>query len=156
MRPQIVDDKLLGYIGCITDITAPKQAELMLNQTREQLETGIAERTAELSQRNEELSRQMGERDRIARELLDSESTLRAFFQSAPMMMGIVELMKDDFFFVSVNGAASSTLMAAGAHPAAGRTVKEIGWTPEDIEPWLEKFRRARSAGSRCGCACAG
>jgi PAS domain S-box-containing protein len=141
--PQFHDDKIVGFIGCITDITARKRAELLLNQTREQLETGIKERTAELIERNEELSRQMGERDRIARELLDSESTLRAFFQSAPMMMGIVELMKDDFFFVSVNGAAASTLMAAGAHPAAGRTVRELGWTPEDIEPWLEKFRES-------------
>jgi len=81
--PQAVDGQLVGYIGCITDITASKQAELLLNQTREQLESGIAEATSELSRRNEELSRQMGERDRIARELLDSESTLRAFFQSA-------------------------------------------------------------------------
>jgi PAS domain S-box-containing protein len=132
-----------GYIGCITDITARKEAEVMLQQTQEQLETGIKERTAELSRRNEELSQQMGERERIARELLDSESTLRAFFQSAPMMMGIVELMKDDIFFVSVNGAAASTLMAAGQPPAAGRTVREMGWTPEDIGPWLEKFRES-------------
>jgi len=141
--PQIQEDKLVGYTGCITDITARKEAELLLNQTREQLETGIEEATAELSQRNEELSRQMSERDRIARELLDSESTLRAFFQSAPMMMGIVELLRDDFFFVSVNGASASTLMAAGAHPAAGKTVKELGWMQEDIEPWLEKFRES-------------
>jgi len=140
---QIHDDKLVGYIGCITDITARKQAELLLQQTQQQLETGIRERTAELSQRNEELSRQMGERDRIARELLESESTLRAFFQSAPMMMGIVELMKDDIFFVSVNAAASTTLMAAGTLPGAGRTVKELGWTPEEIDPWVEKFRES-------------
>jgi PAS domain S-box-containing protein len=140
---QIHDDKLAGYIGCITDITARKQAELLLQQTQQQLETGIRERTAELSQRNEELSRQMGERERIARELLESESTLRAFFQSAPMMMGIVELMKDDIFFVSVNAAASTTLMAAGSLPAPGRTVRELGWTPEEIDPWLEKFRES-------------
>jgi PAS domain S-box-containing protein len=96
-----------------------------------------------LSQRNAELSRQMAERDRIERELLESESTLRAFFQSAPMMMGIVELMRDDIFFVSVNAAASSTLMAAGSLPAPGRTVREMGWTPEETEPWLEKFRES-------------
>jgi PAS domain S-box-containing protein len=141
--PQFHGGKISGYIGCIIDITARKQAELLLNETREQLETGIRERTAELSQRNDELSRQIAERERIARELLDSESTLRAFFQSAPMMMGIVELMRDDFFFVSVNGAAGSTLMAAGAYPSAGRTARELGWTQEDIEPWLEKFRES-------------
>jgi PAS domain S-box-containing protein len=141
--PQIQEDKLVGYIGCITDITARKQAELALHQTQQHLETGIRERTAELSQRNEELSRQIGERERMARELLDSESTLRAFFQSAPMMMGIVELMKDDIFFVSVNAAATSTLMAAGSLPAAGRTVREMGWTPEEIDPWVEKFRES-------------
>jgi PAS domain S-box-containing protein len=141
--PRIQDDRVTGYIGCLTDITARKQAELLLQQTQQQLETGIRERTAELSQRNEELSREMAERDRIARELLDSESTLRAFFQSAPMMMGIVELMRDDIFFVSVNGAAASTLMAAGSLPAAGRTVRELGWTAEEINPWLEKFRES-------------
>jgi PAS domain S-box-containing protein len=141
--PQTQDDRVAGYIGCITDMTARKQAELLLQQTQEQLETGICEATAELSRRNEELNQQMAERDRIARELLDSESTLRAFFQSAPMMMGIVELMRDDIFFVSVNAAASSTLMAAGSLPAAGRTVREMGWTAEEIEPWLEKFRES-------------
>jgi len=141
--PQRQEGKVTGFIGCITDITARKQAEMLLHQTRQQLETGIAERTTELSQRNEELSRQMSERERIAAELLESESTLRAFFQSAPMMMGIVELMRDDIFFVSVNGAAASTLMAAGSLPAAGRTTREMGWTPEEIEPWVEKFRES-------------
>ena len=133
--PQIQDGQLTGYIGCITDITARKQAEILLKQTQQQLESGIRERTAELSQRNEELSRQMAERDRIARELLESESTLRAFFQSAPMMMGIVELMRDDIFFVSVNASAASTLMAAGSLPAAGRTVREMGWTSGGNRP---------------------
>ena len=141
--PRIEEGHATGYIGCFTDITARKQAELLLQQTRQQLETGIRERTFELSERNEELSRQMAERERIARELLDSESTLRAFFQSAPMMMGIVELMREDIFFVSVNGAAASTLMAAGTLPAAGRTVRELGWTAEEIEPWIEKFRES-------------
>jgi len=141
--PQIQDDKLTGYIGCITDITARKQAEILLQQTQQQLETGIRERTTELSRRNEELSRQMTERDRIARELLDSESTLRAFFQSAPMMMGIVELMRDDIFFVSVNASAATAFMGAGSLPSAGRTVREMGWTSEETEPWLEKFRES-------------
>ena len=141
--PQIQNDELTGYIGCITDITTHKQAQVLLQHTQHQLEVGIQERTAELSRRNEELNRQMSERDRIARELLESESTLRAFFQSAPMMMGIVELMRDDIFFVSVNASAASTLMGAGSLPAAGRTVREIGWNDEEIQPWLEKFREA-------------
>jgi PAS domain S-box-containing protein len=141
--PQIHDDRLVGYIGCITDITARKQAEIMLQQTQQQLENGIRERTAELSRRNEELNHQMAERDRIARELLESESTLRAFFQSAPMMMGIVELLRDDIFFISVNSSSASALMGGGTLPAAGRTVREMGWTGEEIEPWLEKFRES-------------
>jgi PAS domain S-box-containing protein len=141
--PQFHDKQLTGYIGCMTDITERKEAVLLLQQTQAQLETGIRDRTAELSQRNEELSRQMGERDRIARELLESESTLRAFFQSAPMMMGIVELLRDDIFFVSVNSSAAATLMGAGTLPAAGRTTREMGWTNEEIEPWLEKFRES-------------
>jgi len=141
--PQFHERQLTGYIGCITDITARKEAVILLQQTQQQLESGIRERTAELSQRNEELSREMGERDRIARELLESESTLRAFFQSAPMMMGIVELMRDDIFFVSVNASAASTLMGAGTLPAAGKTTREMGWNTEEIEPWLEKFRES-------------
>jgi PAS domain S-box-containing protein len=139
---EVQDGALTGYIGCITDITARKQAELLFHQTQQQLETGIRERTAELSHRNEELNRQVAERDRIARELLESESTLRAFFQSAPMMMGIVELMRDDLFFVSVNDSAASALIGgAGSAPVAGRTAREMGWTDQEIEPWLAKFR---------------
>jgi len=141
--PQIQGDTLTGYIGCITDITGRKEAEIKLRETQEELETGIRDRTAELSRRNEELGKEVAERDRIARVLLESESTLRAFFQSAPMMMGIVELMRDDIFFVSVNASAASAFMGGGTLPAAGRTVREMGWTEEEIEPWLEKFRES-------------
>jgi PAS domain S-box-containing protein len=144
--PQYQETRLTGYIGCITDITGRKEAELLLQKTHQQLETNIRERTAELSRRNEELNRQMTDRDRIARELLESESTLRAFFQSAPMMMGIVELLRDDVFFVSVNSSAATTLMGAGTLPAAGRTTKEMGWSEDEIQPWLEKFRESERA----------
>jgi PAS domain S-box-containing protein len=141
--PEKKGEVITGYIGCVTDITGRKEAEIKLRQTQEELEDGIRDRTAELSRRNEELGKEVAERDRIARVLLESESTLRAFFQSAPMMMGIVELMRDDIFFVSVNASAASAFMGGGTLPAAGRTVREMGWTDEEIEPWLEEFRES-------------
>jgi len=51
--------------------------------------------------------------------------------------------MRDDIFFVSVNTSAASALMGGGSLAAAGRTVREMGWTSEEIEPWLEKFRES-------------
>ena len=47
--------EIRGYIGTITDITLRKQAEQLLERNQERLELMVAERTAELAAKNNEL-----------------------------------------------------------------------------------------------------
>ncbi len=54
--PEIVDDKIQGYIGTVTDITEKKKIEEELAKYREHLEFLVKERTEELETTNEELS----------------------------------------------------------------------------------------------------
>ena len=53
--PEIVDNKIMGYIGTITDITEKKKIENELEKHRHHLEFLVQERTEELATSNEEL-----------------------------------------------------------------------------------------------------
>ncbi|HEX9723586.1 MAG TPA: hypothetical protein VGC53_04825, partial [Vicinamibacteria bacterium] len=52
----------------------------------------------------------LGERQEAERALVKSESTLRAFYDSAPVMMGVLELYDDDVRFVFCNRAVGEFL----------------------------------------------
>ncbi|MBD2203080.1 PAS domain S-box protein [Calothrix sp. FACHB-1219] len=71
-----------------------------------------------------------------------SESTLRSFFDSAPMMMGIVELLDNDIRHISDNLAAAKFL---GLTPNAmqNRREREMGVPDEQIVKWLDYYQQA-------------
>lgn len=54
-EPEIVDNKIMGYIGTITDITEKKIIEKELEKHRNHLEFLVKDRTEELATSNEEL-----------------------------------------------------------------------------------------------------
>jgi len=60
----------------VEDITERKQSEEALHKTRDELETRVQERTAELVRINRELSREVAERRRAEHELQDLNETL--------------------------------------------------------------------------------
>lgn len=76
-----------------------------------------------------------------------SEATLRAFYQSSPLMMGLVELEDDDIRHISDNGA---TARFFGTEPDAlqGRLASELGVPRDLLRLWHGKYREAvRSQG---------
>ena len=92
------------------------------------VEATVAERTAELRLLNTNLNNEMAERERIASCLHESESVLRTFFESGPMMMGVIELAPgtDDMRHISVN-PATAAFLEKPIEEISGRLASEIG-----------------------------
>ena len=87
----------------------------------------------------------LGERQEAEQTLARSESTLRAFYDSAPVMMGIFELHDDDIRFVSCNRAVGEFL---GRPPeaVANEFLSQLT-TRERLELWIEHCRESARTG---------
>lgn len=66
-----------GMIGVAIDVTARRQAEEALRQSKEDLEVRVAERTAELQAANEKLQREVAQRKLIEQNLRSKQGCLR-------------------------------------------------------------------------------
>ena len=69
-----------------------------------------------------------------------SEVTLQAFFESASLMMGVVEVLDDDIRNLSVN-RATAKFMGTTQEAMRGRTASELGVPREVIRMWLNHYR---------------
>lgn len=130
-----IDHQPLGAVVVLTDITDRKRIETQrrqalaeLGKAKAELEQRVAERTAELRQINASLQH--------------SESTLRSFFNSAAMPMGIVEVENDDILHLSNNGAAAQFF---GRSPQAmeNQFSSHLGVPPDTIQRWTAYYREA-------------
>ncbi|BAY07572.1 hybrid sensor histidine kinase/response regulator [Calothrix sp. NIES-2098] len=76
-----------------------------------------------------------------------SESTLRSFFDSAPMMMGIVELVDNDILHISDNLATAKFF---GLTPSAmeNRLEREMGVPHKHLVQWLHYYHQAEQSQS--------
>ncbi|GAB4341228.1 MAG: hypothetical protein Kow0099_17740 [Candidatus Abyssubacteria bacterium] len=75
--PLYKDGKIVGLVNVARDITARKRVEEELRQYRDHLEEMVAQRTADLSAANQELRRQIAERERAEEALRESETQYR-------------------------------------------------------------------------------
>ncbi len=82
----------------------------------------------------------------VGRQLAAREADLSAFFDGAPMGMGVVRLLDGDLEFVRVNATASAAL---GFSPdlLAGRAASEIGLGGTMGRTWLGACHRALDGG---------
>ncbi|MEY2407489.1 MAG: two-component system, cell cycle sensor histidine kinase and response regulator CckA [Verrucomicrobiota bacterium] len=92
-------------------------------------------------------AREQQERRRTEAALQEREGTLASFFDTAPFMMGIVELLPDDDLLHHSDNAASARFL--GTTPAAmrRRRTSELGFPRDLIPKWVEQFREARRLG---------
>jgi PAS domain S-box-containing protein len=85
-------------------------------------------------------------RVRTEQALQESESVLRAFFDSPGMLRGVVEVAGGDIRYVSANAAAAA---AYGLTPEAmhGKLISELGTPPEIVQVYLERCEESRGKG---------
>ncbi|MBF2008219.1 MAG: PAS domain S-box protein [Chlorogloeopsis fritschii C42_A2020_084] len=74
--------------------------------------------------------------------LQQSECTLRSFFDSTPMMMGVVELQDNDILHISDN-ATSAKFFGKTPEVMRNRLESEIGMPRQQVCEWLKYYREA-------------
>jgi PAS domain S-box-containing protein len=92
--------------------------------------------------RKAELEAEVSRREKVEDSLRQSEATLRAFYDSAPVCMGIVELLEEDVRHLYDNSAGCRFY---GTEPGAtvGRLESELGTPPEILRLWQSKYRES-------------
>lgn len=82
------------------------------------------------------------------RRLRENERTLRSFYDSSPLLMGVVELRDDDGNIVHVyDNTATERLFGVAAGGMAGHTAHELGASAEDVAFWTERYRESERLG---------
>ncbi|MEI8341412.1 MAG: MASE1 domain-containing protein, partial [Verrucomicrobiota bacterium] len=92
------------------------------------------------------IARDITERKQAEKALHESESNLRSFFNSASIMMGIVEIVDNDMVHISDN-AASARFFGMTPEAMRWRRASEIGIPPQSIEIWIRNFLRSERTG---------
>jgi PAS domain S-box-containing protein len=112
------EGQLIALIGVIRDITEQKKAEGILKQHREQLMNLVDERTQELIQANENLRREMAEREKMEQELVKAQK-----LESLGILAGGIA---HDFnnLLASIMGNISLAMLDLGAENGAYRQLE--------------------------------
>jgi PAS domain S-box-containing protein len=79
------------------------------------------------------------------RSLLESmqDPILRSFFDSAAMMMGIVELVSDEEVLHLAENAASAAFFGRTPEQTRNQLASDMGVPPEHIRYWVQQYREA-------------
>ena len=79
-----------GLRGVLVDLTGRKRAERSLQEAHDQLETRVRERTAELSETNQQLALEVDDRKQAEEALRNREATLRALLDAPTDAIGLL------------------------------------------------------------------
>ncbi len=86
------------------------------------------------------------ERRELARALEEREATLRAFYNGAPMLMGVTEVTAEgELIAVSVNEATARSFGTTAAR-AIGLSASKAGMGEAEQAAWLARYREAEAA----------
>ena len=86
------------------------------------------------------------ERKRAEDELRRSESILRSFYDSAPLMMGVVELHGEDIRHIRDN-IASANFFGVKPEAMENKMASELGAPADAIALWVQHYRLSESTG---------
>lgn len=138
----------LSLLQRVADLVAPAleraYAEEALRRARDELETRVRERTADLARTNELLTREVAERTRAEMELRESEERYRGF---AEQFSGIAFRSTFDWRPIFFHGAVERITGYTEAEFMSGAVTLEQVIHPDDLE-----HRRARASRLRDVC----
>jgi PAS domain S-box-containing protein len=107
--------------------------------TNAELEAKVAQQSAELKVLNQRLQQ-------AEAAVKDKEAILRSFYDSAPMMMGVVELLDDDIRHLSDNPIAAR-FFGNTPEDMRDKLASQIGRPAEDIRKWIAYFQESQRTG---------
>jgi sigma-54 dependent transcriptional regulator, acetoin dehydrogenase operon transcriptional activator AcoR len=116
------EGRISGYQGIMRDITERKLAQKALQEARDELQTRVDERTAELAEANARLKSEIAERARAQEALILSEERLRAIFEAATECVSI----KDRSLKYTLVNPYMANLLERPATQIIGRTDEEL------------------------------
>ena len=96
--------------------------------------------------RTRQLAREISERQQVEERKKETESILSSFFDSAPLMMGIVELVNNDILHLSDN-TATAQLFGLTPEAMRHRLASEVGVPPQYVQKWITYYRRSQRTG---------
>ncbi|MBD2296759.1 PAS domain S-box protein [Anabaena sphaerica FACHB-251] len=127
---------------------AIQQATLLeqVQRANTELEAKVAERTTELQVANQRLQQELVRAQQAEAALREREAAVRSFYDSAPMMMGVVELLDDDMLHLSDN---STTARFFGTTPEAmhNQLASQMGAPIEHIRTWIRHYGESQRTG---------
>jgi PAS domain S-box-containing protein len=78
--------------------------------------------------------------------LRESEATLKAYYESSPACMGMVELSSNDVLHI-YNNPATCAFLGMPAGSTSGRWASELGIPQDIIQTWLMHYRESAARG---------
>ncbi|WP_404786261.1 PAS domain S-box protein [Altericista sp. CCNU0014] len=88
------------------------------------------------------IHRDVNEKKLVEKALLESEAKLRSFYDSTDIMIGIVELVEDDFLIVSAN-AAGANFWGLTTADLENRSSRELGVPAPLRQQWVEHCQQS-------------
>ncbi len=132
-----------AVLGVAIDVTDLKRAEEELRQAHDQLEIRVQKRTAELAATNEELKRQIAEREQAERELAHERFLLRTLMDNSP---DYIYFKDPQSRFTRIGKALAAYFGLSDPHEAIGKTDADI-YGAERAEQYLADEREIMKSG---------
>ncbi|HSL30572.1 MAG TPA: PAS domain S-box protein, partial [Anaerolineales bacterium] len=91
--------------------------------------------------------RDITERRELEEQLRQSEATLRSFYESAPNLMGITELVGDDDILHVYDNPATCRFFGVAKDSTNGKLSSELGVPPAVLQEWIRHYRESERLG---------